>query len=58
MMNSLFEVTKEQVEAKIALGEKMLHDLEFSGLWKKQKENWRQLKKAVVYWKDYLKKNF
>jgi len=31
-MNSLFEVTKEQVEAKIALGEKMLHELEFSGL--------------------------
>lgn len=57
-MNNLFIITKEQVEAKIELGEKIIHDLEFSGLWKKQKERWRELKKALKYWKDYLKKNF
>ena len=45
---------KDMAEARIEYGEKELHRLELTGEWKKDKEAWRYMKKAVEYWKHYL----
>ncbi len=45
---------KESAEQRIEYGEKELHRLELTGEWTKNKEAYRELKKAVEYWKHYL----
>ena len=39
---------------RVEFCEKEIHRLELTGEWKKDKENWRYLKKNLKYWKHYL----
>lgn len=45
---------KKSTEQRIEYGEKELHRFEFTGEWTKDKKAYRELKKAVEYWKHYL----
>ena len=40
---------------KIKFADEKIHDMELHGTWVKNKEEYRQLKKASEYWKKYLK---
>lgn len=51
-------MTKEELEAKIKRGEDEIHQLELTNTWVNNKKYYRELKKAVKYWKKYYKDNF
>ena len=51
-------MTKEELEDKIKRGEDEIHQFELTNTWVNNKEHYRELKKAVEYWKKYYKDNF
>ena len=53
-MDEYIQGLKDMAEARIEYGEKELHRLELTGEWTKDKKAYRELKKAVEYWKHYL----
>ncbi len=53
-MDEYIQGLKEMAETRIKYGEKELHRLELTGEWTKDKAAYRELKKAVEYWKHYL----